>query len=90
MDRLHLLISGRVQGVWYRASTQKTAQELGLVGWVRNQRDGRVEAVAEGPRDRLEDLLAWAWRGPPAARVEDVKSEWGPGTAEFDAFSVRR
>jgi len=88
MERVHLLISGRVQGVWYRAGTRERAEALGLVGWVRNLRDGRVEAVAEGPRDALDALVAWTWSGPPAAEVVDVVASWEEATAEADVFQV--
>lgn len=67
-----LIVSGRVQGVFYRASAQKRARELGLRGWVRNQSDGRVEALACGPADRLEAFADWCRSGPPRARVTDV------------------
>ncbi len=87
--RLHLLISGRVQGVWYRASTRKRAEKLGLTGWVRNLADGRVEALAEGHRTALEDLLRWCHSGPPLARVTDIQADWSEAKGEFHAFETR-
>lgn len=83
-----MVISGRVQGVWYRASTRRAAGDLGVTGWVRNLADGRVEAVAEGERPALEELVRWAWQGPPEARVEAVLSRWKPAAAEFSDFTV--
>ncbi len=88
--RLHILVSGRVQGVAYRASTQAEARRLHLTGWVRNLDDGRVEAVVEGPRKAVESLLVWCRRGPPAARVEHVDAVEQPATGEFASFEVRR
>jgi acylphosphatase len=88
-QRLNLLISGRVQGVWYRASTRAQAQQLGLVGWVRNLPDGRVEALAEGPRSELEALLAWCHRGPVLARVTDIVATWSEATGEHSGFETR-
>ncbi|MCB9539018.1 MAG: acylphosphatase [Myxococcales bacterium] len=88
--RLHLRVRGRVQGVFFRASTQSTARDLGLTGWVRNLPDGDVEAVAEGPRDALERLLAWTHEGPAQARVDAVDPTWTEATGEFADFSVRR
>ncbi len=88
MDRVHLVISGRVQGVWFRASTRRAADEFGVRGWVRNLADGRVEAIAEGDRASLEQLVKWAWQGPPAARVEAVLCRWRPAEGSFTDFSV--
>ncbi len=68
------LVSGLVQGVFYRAATQEAARRLGLTGWVRNLPDGRVELVACGDDARLAELEAWLWRGPPHARVERVEA----------------
>ncbi|RME24719.1 MAG: acylphosphatase [Deltaproteobacteria bacterium] len=85
---MHLYIEGRVQGVFYRASARDEARRLGLSGWVKNLPDGRVELLAEGPRDRLEQLLAWCRQGPPAARVDDVTVEWGEYSGSYDGFEV--
>ncbi|MFA5103006.1 MAG: acylphosphatase [Candidatus Thermoplasmatota archaeon] len=71
--RVHVLISGRVQGVWYRASTKQKADELGVTGWVRNTPEGNVEAVFEGEKTRIDEMIAWCWIGPPMANVTDVK-----------------
>lgn len=88
-ERIHLQIEGRVQGVFYRASARERAHNLGLTGWVRNQPEGRVELVAEGPREVLESLLAWCRKGPPLARVDSVEADWGAPTGEFSSFEVR-
>ncbi|RMF75805.1 MAG: acylphosphatase [Alphaproteobacteria bacterium] len=87
--RVHLLVSGKVQGVWYRASTREEAVKLGVTGWVRNLPDGRVEAVAEGSREQLEQLISWCRQGPPAARVDDVTVDWQQADNSFSDFSVR-
>lgn len=75
MRRIRAIVSGRVQGVSYRASTAVEASRLGLVGWVKNLRNGGVELEAEGPREAVEALLAWCKDGPPAARVTGVAVE---------------
>jgi acylphosphatase len=90
MQRLHVRVRGRVQGVYYRASTQEAATRLGLCGWVRNCPDGSVELVAEGPTDRLDRLLEWCRRGPPAARVDACESTLEAASGEFRDFGVRR
>ncbi len=68
----HYFVSGRVQGVWFRASTQQKARQLGLGGWVKNTPDGRVELFASGTEADLDTLEKWLWEGPPLARVETV------------------
>jgi acylphosphatase len=88
-ERLHLYAAGRVQGVWYRASTAQEARRLGLVGWVRNLPDGRVEAVAEGNRATLDALVRFCRKGPPLARVTGLEVSWGMGFGLFDSFEVR-
>jgi acylphosphatase len=87
--RLKLIISGRVQGVCYRWFTRDTAVELGLTGWVRNLPDGTVEAVVEGEKEKLEQLLGWCKQGPDLARVTDIQAEWEEATGEFQDFSIR-
>jgi acylphosphatase len=86
--RVHAIVTGRVQGVSYRASTASEARLLGLVGWVRNLGDGSVELEAEGPPDQIERLLAWCRKGPPAARVADVAVDDRPATGTDTKFSV--
>lgn len=88
--RVHILVSGKVQGVFYRATTKEVADRLGLTGWVRNLPDGRVEIVAEGEEDALKNLISWCWEGPPLARVDNVEVRWEPYRGEYDSFSVRR
>lgn len=89
-ERAHLLVSGRVQGVFFRASTREQAMALGLTGWVRNLPDGRVEIVAEGPRDRLDALVSWCREGPPFSRVEHLDVSWEQFRGEFSSFGVTR
>ena len=89
-SRAHLRIYGRVQGVFFRASTREQAQKRGLSGWVENLRDGSVEAVIEGPRQEVEEVVDWAEEGPPRANVEDLQVDWEEATGEFREFEVRR
>ncbi|MBD0328172.1 MAG: acylphosphatase [Pyrinomonadaceae bacterium] len=74
--RAHVFVTGRVQGVGFRYATVDTATQLGLAGWVRNLPDGRVEAVFEGVREIVEDMVRWCHVGPPAAVVQDVAVEY--------------
>lgn len=83
-----ILVSGRVQGVWYRAFAQEAAVALGLSGWVRNLPDGRVEVFAEGPRARVEDLLTRLRVGPPRAVVTDVSVTWTHAAGHAEGFAV--
>jgi len=75
----HLVITGRVQGVGFRFYMQRKARELGITGWVRNRRDGSVEAVIQGETDVVESMTAWSRRGPPSATVNEVKIVDGAG-----------
>jgi acylphosphatase len=74
--RAHVVVRGRVQGVFFRAEASQRARSLGLAGWVRNTPDGAVEAVFEGDRDRIESIVAWCRRGPALAQVDDVTVDW--------------
>jgi acylphosphatase len=82
------VVRGLVQGVFFRATTQQTAQRLGLTGWVRNLPDGDVELVACGDAEKLKQLEQWLWQGPPHARVERVAVD-DPGSQEFSSFDIR-
>jgi len=87
--RAHVFVSGRVQGVFYRATTRDTARERGVDGWVRNLEDGRVEAVFEGAAEDVEEMVEWCHEGSPQARVEDVDVEYGDPEG-VDGFEIRR
>jgi acylphosphatase len=87
--RLHLVITGRVQGVGFRYAAVDEARRLGLVGWTRNCPDGTVEIAAEGPRERLDQLAAWSHAGPPGAAVTHVAVDWSDATGEFSGFRIR-
>ncbi|MCX7982404.1 MAG: acylphosphatase [Syntrophales bacterium] len=86
--RYHVLISGRVQGVFFRAETQRVAEKLGIKGWVRNTKDGKVEAVFEGEEEKLEEMLTWCRRGPSLARVTEVEVKEEPFSGTFDDFRI--
>jgi acylphosphatase len=86
---IHYLVSGRVQGVFYRASAQDEAKRLGLTGWVRNRQDGDVELVACGDADALEQFEGWLWEGPPHAQVRDIVQTPAEETG-FSDFLIRR
>jgi acylphosphatase len=86
--RIHLLISGDVQGVFFRANTRKFANDLGVAGWVRNLPDGMVEVVAEGRKPLLDRLVEFCKNGPQGAHVDEIEIEWLRPTGEFEAFNV--
>ena len=86
--RVRLIIEGRVQGVFFRDSTSREAIDLGIFGWVKNRFDGGVEILAEGPEDKIEQLIDWCHQGPPYAkvsRVNKIREEW---QGEFDSFDI--
>lgn len=84
----HIVITGRVQGVWYRAFTERTATALGLTGWVRNMPDGSVEATIEGAKPAIEMAVLECKKGPPSSRVDRVDVTWKEPTGQFDSFSI--
>lgn len=84
---LHIFISGRVQGGAYRANAVSTARRLGLVGWVRNLPDARVDLLAQGDEKALKSLLIWAHEGPALAQVEHVETHWGNSHDNPESFS---
>lgn len=86
---LHLIISGRVQGVFFRAESQKKAQVLGLKGWVQNLPTGQVELYAQGDEKTLKQLLDWCKKGPPQASVEDIQATWDKDFPVGSQFEVK-
>lgn len=87
--RAHIFVSGRVQGVFFRSHTRQKAEEFGVSGWVKNLPDGRVEAVFEGEKEKVEQMIEWAKRGPSVARVNNVDVEWQEYKGEFENFEIR-
>lgn len=86
--RAHIFVSGHVQGVFFRDNTQRWASSLRLTGWVRNLRDGRVEVVAEGDKENVEEMIGRLKEGPPHAHVENVEVDWEGYTGEFVDFRI--
>ncbi len=87
--RAHVFIDGRVQGVFYRAFTRDVAVSLGLSGWVRNLRDGKVEAVFEGQKDLIQQAIHQCHTGPPGARVTHIDTQWENFTGNESGFHIR-
>ena len=88
--RIRLIVKGRVQGVYFRASTVQQARHLGLTGWVMNHDDGSVELLAEGRSESIEELIAWCRQGPPGARVDEVDVQRQDFRGEFTEFRIRQ
>jgi acylphosphatase len=88
LKQVQLVVRGRVQGVFFRASAQREAKRLGLTGWVKNRSDGSVETVAEGEEEGLKELIAWANKGPSAARVDRVDVRWRSFSGEFFDYRI--
>jgi len=86
---VHVIMSGRVQGVWFRATTKQKAEQLGLKGWVRNTHDGCVEAVFEGEENLVKQMIDWCRRGSPLANIENVEVKNQDVTNSFDDFSIK-
>ena len=86
--RAHVIISGRVQGVFFRVETQRAAERFGISGWVRNRPDGTVEAVFEGGQAAVDAVLEWCREGPNMAVVENVDLNWQDYTGEFKRFEI--
>ncbi|OGY26534.1 MAG: hypothetical protein A2Z24_00220 [Candidatus Woykebacteria bacterium RBG_16_44_10] len=87
-QKVQITVFGDVQAVGFRFTAIEVARGLGLTGWVRNNRDGSVQIVAEGQKEPLENLITWAKKGPPLARVDEIKTEWQEATGEFYEFQV--
>jgi acylphosphatase len=88
MERLHAIVRGDVQGVGFRYFVQRHARQLGLTGWVRNNDDGTVELVAEGAREKLDDLRRAVEEGPRGATVDRVDAQWSAAAGNLSAFDL--
>ncbi|MEJ2154659.1 MAG: acylphosphatase [Desulfobacteraceae bacterium] len=86
--RARVIISGRVQGVFFRVETQRAAERIGVKGWVRNQSDGTVAALFEGSKERVDQAIEWCWQGAPMSRVTDVSVQWETPTGQYDTFDI--
>ena len=86
--RARVIVEGRVQGVLFRYHTQETAFNLDLKGWVKNRRDGSVEAVFEGDKEKVDQIIRWCHRGPSEAKVTKVHLNWENYTGEFEDFTI--
>jgi len=89
MKNVHVKISGRVQGVFFRVSTKEKAEQLGIKGWVRNTHDGCVEAVFEGEDQSVDQMIEWCYRGPPYSKVDNVEINEQNSIKGFDKFFIK-
>ncbi|PIU12220.1 MAG: acylphosphatase [Hadesarchaea archaeon CG08_land_8_20_14_0_20_51_8] len=87
--RAHVWVEGCVQGVFFRYETSKVARNFNVNGWVRNLPDGRVEAVFEGEKENVEEMVEFCRRGPPGAQVNDVEAKWEAYRGEFSGFEIK-
>lgn len=87
--KAYIVIFGKVQGVFYRDSMRRQAEQLGLYGWVYNAPNGEVEAEVEGEKDKVLELIQWAKEGPLGAKVDDVKVDWKDYKGEFNSFIIK-
>jgi acylphosphatase len=87
--RVHIFVSGKVQGVFFRSNTQKKAKDLNISGWVRNLPNGRVEMILEGKREKIQELIEWTKKGPSFSKVDNVEIEWQEYIGEFKNFDIR-
>ena len=90
MFRIHIMVSGKVQKVWFRKYTQDKATELGITGWVKNLFNNAVEIIAEGDMDSLTELTGWLQNGPPLAEVRKLSIEWHQSENMFESFEIIR
>ena len=89
LQRAQVKVSGQVQGVFFRDSTRQKAEELGLAGWVKNLPDGQVEALFEGPSERVKEMVRWSEEGPQRASVENVDTNFESAGGDLEGFEVR-
>ncbi len=87
--QVRIIVHGQVQGVFFRHTTKRVAEKLGVTGWVENVDDNKVEIVAEGEEDKLKELITWCHQGPPMAQVNKVDVKWLESFEGFDGFSIR-
>ena len=88
MIRVHVSITGQVQGVFFRRSAKIEAEKLGIVGWVRNESDGSVEIMAQGEKKNVDKFIKWCKKGPPFAKVENVEVKEQKGLEDLTEFSI--
>ncbi|MEF8848640.1 MAG: acylphosphatase [Candidatus Thermoplasmatota archaeon] len=86
---IHVEVSGKVQGVWFRANTKEKAEQLNINGWVKNTADGKVEAVFEGEEENIKEMLDWCHQGPPLAKVQTVDVEEKNSLEGLEGFSIK-
>ena len=88
MVRVRIIVTGLVQGVFFRFNTMRKALELGVKGWVKNREDGKVEVLCEGPEKDVKTMIDWCMKGPEGAFVSDTKIKWEDYSGEFDTFQI--
>jgi acylphosphatase len=88
-SRAHVIFHGKVQGVFFRANTERKAIEIGVQGWIKNNQDGSVEAIFEGVKDKINEIITFCSKKQPHAQVENVKIEWEEYQNEFDEFEIK-